>query len=91
MQVKVTRRGGLAGIPLRGEVNTSELPSGQARAAAAALEALPANKPPTAPSHPDGFQYELAFGGRSVTIDENEVSDSLRPVIETALENATLG
>jgi len=96
MQIHITRRGGLAGIPLRGEIETSELPPQQARLAEEALQRLPVGAPPTAPRHPDGFQYEIAFSpaegaGRSMVIDESEVSDALRPVIETAMGHATLG
>lgn len=90
------RRGGLAGIPLRGELETSELTAEQAKSAEAALHGLAAAKPPATPSHPDGFQYEIAFSGadgaaRTALIDENEVSDALRPVIEMATSRGTLG
>ena len=62
MRVRVVRRGGLAGIPLRGEVETDELPADQAQAIVASLHALP-DKPAAAPSHPDGFQYGIEFSG----------------------------
>jgi hypothetical protein len=96
MHVRVTRRGGLAGILLRGELQTSELPAQQATLAEEALQKLPADRPPSPPRHPDGFQYEIAFSppdgaARSLVIDEAEVSDALRPVIETAMSRGTLG
>jgi len=96
MRVRVIRRGGLAGIAMRGEIETTELPPHQAQLAEEALHGLPADAPPAAPQHPDGFQYEIAFsppGGASRTtlIDEAEVSEALRPVIETAMHHATLG
>jgi hypothetical protein len=96
MHVNITRRGGLAGIPLRGDIETSELPPQQARLAEEALHRLSVGSSPTPPSHPDGFQYEIAFSpadgtGRSLVIDESEISDALRPVIDTALGHATLG
>ena len=96
MHVHITRRGGLAGIPMRGDIETAELPPDQARLAEEALDRLPVDAPPAAPRHPDGFQYEIAFSprdgaSRSTVIDEAEVSDALRPVIETAMGHATLG
>jgi hypothetical protein len=96
VRVHVVRRGGLAGIPLRGELETSELTANQAAPAEAALQGLAVGKPPAPPSHPDGFQYQLTFSGadgaaRTVTIDEAEVSDALRPVIEMAASRGTLG
>jgi len=96
MHIRVTRRGGLAGIPLSGEIDTTELPPQQATLAEAALHKLPIGTPKAPPGHPDGFQYEIAFspsGGesRSLVIDEAEVSAALRPVIETAMRRGTLG
>jgi hypothetical protein len=96
MHVYITRRGGLAGIPMRGDIETAHLPPDQARLAEEALDRLPVGAPPAPPRHPDGFQYEIAFSprdgaSRSMLIDEAEVSDALRPVIETAMGHATLG
>jgi hypothetical protein len=95
MHVTVVRRGGLAGVPMRGEVDTASLPTGTASAATNALQKLPTGKPPAPPRHPDGFQYEIAYsvGGatRSLHLDETEVPDELQPVIEAAMENATIG
>ncbi len=100
MRVRVVRHGGLAGIALRGEVDTAELSETQTQVQAKAIEdllhGLPLDKPPAAPHHPDGFQYEIAFseaGGeiRSVLLDESEISDDLRPLIQLAMQRGTLG
>ena len=97
MRIRVIRRGGLAGIPMRGEIETTELPQSQALLAEQALQKLPIDAPPVPPRHPDGFQYEIAFSpdgsgaDRSLVLDEAEVSDALRPVIDTAMGRATLG
>jgi hypothetical protein len=96
MHVRVVRRGGLAGIALRGEVDTTQLGPDQAKAVEDVLHELPSDKPAAAPQHPDGFQYDIAFSGaggepHSVSLDEAEVSDQLRPLIEAALKGGTLG
>jgi hypothetical protein len=96
MRIRVTRRGGLAGIPLRGEIDTAELPPEQGMLAEAALHALPDNPAGAPPSHPDGFQYEIAFApangaARSMLIDEAAVPDGLQPLIQTAMGRGTLG
>jgi hypothetical protein len=87
MQVTVVRRGGLAGVALRGDADTSQLPAG----AEAALKKLAASgSADVAASHPDGFLYELTFDGQSVTLDESQISDELRPIIDAAMAKATL-
>lgn len=92
MRVKVTRQGGLVGIPLHGEVTTEELPADQARLAEAVLRALPPNKPAAEPRHPDSFQYEILFDDAPpVKLDESEVTEDLRPLIDAALVHGTLG
>jgi hypothetical protein len=80
---------------LTGEVDTSEFSDDQARAIEERLHGLSADKA-AAPSHPDGFQYALEFPGaggdsRSVTLDESEIGDDLRPLIQKAMERGTLG
>ena len=96
MRVRVVRRGGLAGVPLRGEVDTAEFSGDQAKTIESILHGLPFDKPPAAPRHPDGFQYVLEFPdasgqSRSITLDESEVGDDLRPVVQKAMERGTLG
>lgn len=94
MQVEVVRRGGFAGVSLRGSVDTSELPPRTADQAEAALQALPFGRPATVPRHPDSFQYEitLAHGDarRSAILDEAELPEDLRPVVEAAIERGQL-
>jgi len=87
MRVEIVRRGGLAGIALRGAVDTTELPADVASRAEAALRALPFGQPPPPPRHPDSFQYQITLedgDGRSAVVNESDVSADLRPVIDAA-------
>jgi hypothetical protein len=95
MRVQVTRRGGLAGVALNAELDTAELPPDCAAAAEAALQSIASDKPAAPPSHPDGFQYEIRYANgadtaRTVTLDEAEITDDLRPLIDLAMSRATL-
>jgi hypothetical protein len=94
MQVEVARRGGLAGVALRGTVDTAELPANVADAAEAALKLLQAAPPPARTRHPDSFQYELTVlsaGARSsVVLNETEMPEGLRPLIEAAVARGRL-
>jgi hypothetical protein len=93
MHVEVVRRGGIAGIALRGTVDTAELP--HAGEAEAALRRLQFGRPPSPPRHPDGFQYEITVvdgdDRQSTVLDEAEVPAGLHPVIEAAVMRGRLG
>jgi hypothetical protein len=91
VRVTVVRRGGLAGVALHGDAETTALPGSAAAAAEGALKKLPAGKAAAAPAHPDGFHYELSFEGQSAALDESEVTDELRPLIDAAMAHAKLG
>jgi hypothetical protein len=94
MQVELVRRGGFAGVAVRGTVDTAELPPDVAAAAEVALRQLPFDRPPSPPRHPDSFQYEIIVGNgatrRSVVLDEADVPEGLRPVIDAAVARGKL-
>ncbi len=91
MKVSVVRRGGLAGIPFRGSVDTTEL-GDRMGSVESALQALPDGKPAAPPTHPDSFQYELQVAdGKTVNLDESELTDDLQPLVDLALEHGSLG
>ncbi len=91
MHVRVVRRGGIAGIVLRGEVESADLPS--AAEADQLLRALPFGRRP-GPGRPDRFQYEITVTeeGRSRTthVGEAELPEGLRPVVAAALAHGTI-
>lgn len=95
MKIAVARRGGFGGPPLRGEVDTADLPADVASEVETVLHGLQCDRPTSPPPHPDAFRYEItvADGGshRSVVFYETELPESLRPAIEAALKRGSYG
>jgi hypothetical protein len=89
MHIQVVRRGGIAGVTLRGEAETAEL-AGVGGDTEELLRALPSGGP-AAPGRPDRFRYEITVteAGRSQTahFNEDELPESLRLVVHAALAN----
>ena len=80
----VTRRGGFAGMAMRGSADTTAFTGADAALRAhVGLEAVP-------PAHPDEFRYEVTIGDQTVSLAENEITPELRPLIEAAMANATI-
>jgi hypothetical protein len=83
--VGIVRRGGIAGIALRGSGTTADLPPEQAEAAEQALATVNWSAAPAAPPHPDGFSYEIstsdASGDRTRVFTEHELPADLRPLV----------
>jgi Emfourin len=60
VRIRVRRLGGIAGnIALAAELETADLPSGDAARLEAAVGALPWGAPAPEPPHPDAFRYEV--------------------------------
>jgi hypothetical protein len=89
MHIQVVRRGGIAGVTLRGETDSAEL----AGDAEELLRSLPSGDP-ASPGRPDRFRYEIIVteAGRSQTahFNEDELPKSLRPVVDAALARGTI-
>ena len=86
MQVEVVRRGGLAGVRLKGTFDTRDLPEAEA-----ALRELAARHTSEAPTHPDGFQYEITPKGQEpLVLNEAELPATLRTLVEKALARAEI-
>jgi hypothetical protein len=94
MQVQVLRRGGLAGVRLQGSVDTRELSPAEATHAEATLRELPFGRSSGPPSHPDAFQYEITLqhegSTHCVVLDEAEVPDALRPIVDAAVARGAI-
>jgi hypothetical protein len=80
MRVTVTRRGGIAGIGLRGSADTTHF--------AGSEQALLAHRGATSktPSHPDAFHYEVAYDEGVITLGESDVTGPLRELVDAALK-----
>jgi hypothetical protein len=84
MRIQVTRRGGLAGITLRADVDTAELDSATAARVEGTLTRLLNTAGSVSTPHPDAFQYEIAVPsrGKSVSLGERDVPADLQPLVE---------
>ncbi len=91
MRVHITRHGGIAGLKLSADVATTDLDAGKAERAEQAVTRLLDEPAATSPPQPDRFRYEISVPERraSVTVNEQDVPDDLRPLIELALKAAT--
>ena len=94
VRVRVTRRGGIAGIALRATVDTAELPNGDGARAESALRDLPWGRAAPEPGLPDEFRYELAIAehddDRSIILGERELPADLRPVLDVLAQRGQL-
>ncbi len=92
MHIQVVRRGGIAGVTLRGEADSADL-AGVGGDTEELLRALPSGRSPS-PGRPDRFRYEITVtdGERSQTahFNEDELPKSLRLVVDAALAHGTL-
>jgi hypothetical protein len=94
VRVELVRSGGLAGVTIRASLDTDELPPAVATKAEAAIDALDWDAAPTAAGWADGFQYELTVSRgdaqRSKTLQEHELPDDARPLLDALLSRAQL-
>jgi hypothetical protein len=91
LRIELTRSGGFAGLTSKlGELDTSELPEAEAREIEAMVEK--ANVPELLAASPirgkgaDRFQYHLAIedegGRRELTVSEDQMPETLRPLVD---------
>lgn len=75
-------------------MDTNELPPAIAAKVETALEALDWDAAPTPALWADGYQYELTAsrgrGQRSKTLQEHELPDDARPLLDALLSRARL-
>jgi hypothetical protein len=87
LRIELTRSGGYAGLTTKlGELDTAELPEGEARAVRQVVERAEAAARSQGPTPgADRFQYHLAIedegGRREVTLGEDHMPDELRRLV----------
>lgn len=95
MQVKVTRRGGIAGVALYAGLDTAQLAAAEASRAEAALRDLPWGRPAAEPTGADRFRYEMVIvegdHERRVELGEGEIPDALRPLLDLLRDHGRIG
>jgi Emfourin len=82
VRVRIRRRGGLAGITLSTELDTSELDDRTAAQVEQAVMRLLAASDSVSTPHPDAFQYEISTpaSDSSVVVGEHELPSELEPL-----------
>jgi hypothetical protein len=83
VRVQIKRRGGLAGLTLGTEVETSKLDPHAAARVEHAVESVVASPPAPEPAQPDRFHYEITLPdrGKSVTVAEQQLPEGLEPLV----------
>lgn len=84
MRIQIKRRGGLSGVRLCTDVETSEFDRETAVRVEDAIGRLLETAPTASAPHPDMFEYEIRVPerGQAVRVSEHELPDELRPAIK---------
>lgn len=93
--MRVKRTGGIAGVAMRGELDTGRLPAEQAADVEAAVRDL-AGHTPDGPPPPDGFRYEITplgehAGLAPIVVDERQLPQPLREPVAEAARSGEVG
>jgi hypothetical protein len=93
LRVRIKRRGGLAGVSLSTELDTSELDQETAARMEEAVTRLLAGPGTKATPHPDAFQYEISTpdSKRSVVVGEHELPTGLEPLRRRLTQDGQVG
>jgi emfourin len=93
VRVLITRRGGLAGVPLHADVATSDLGPEAAARVQGALDRLMNQPQAASPPQPDRFSYEITVPdrNRSITVAEHDLPAELTPLVEMLSKVGTVG
>jgi hypothetical protein len=93
VRVLITRRGGIAGVPLHADLTTSDLDPDTAATVKGALDRLIDQPPAGSPPQPDRFSYEITIPDRnqSITVAEQDLPPELTPLVEMLSRVGTVG
>jgi hypothetical protein len=92
VRIQIKRRGGIAGLTLGTEVDTSQLAPDSAARVEHAVESLVSSPPAPAPVQPDRFHYEITLPdrGKSVTVAEQQLPAGLAPLVDALTEKGEI-
>lgn len=93
MNVKITRRGGLAGVTLGAELATTDLDGDTQARVEKAVDRLFEQPASASPPQPDRFHYEISVPerrDRSVSVPEHELPEDLRPLVDMLSKSGTI-
>ena len=95
VHIHITRRGGIAGIPLSAEFDTGALDQDQAARVEHAVRQIVRSHGAArrAPPHPDAFEYEIALPehGETARIGESDMPAELRPLMKEVVARGKPG
>ena len=93
VRLQIRRLGGIAGVRLRAELDTSDLPADQAAAVEDAVRGLRGHLP-SGPPRPDAFRYEITRlderDSPAVSIDERDIPPVLAAAIAEVAKSADI-
>jgi hypothetical protein len=93
VRLRIRRTGGIAGVRLRAELDTSELPPAHGARVEEAVRGL-SEQPPTPPPHPDAFRYEITQledpDSSPVSIYERDLPPELKDLVEQAARSGEI-
>jgi hypothetical protein len=92
VRVQIKRSGGIAGLTLAAEVDTSRLDADTAARVEQAVENVVESPPEPTPAQPDRFHYEITLPdrGKSVRLPEQQLPSDLAPLIEQLSEKGEI-
>lgn len=93
VRVQIKRRGGIAGLTLGADLDTTELGGETASRVEQAVDRLTDQPPAPSSPQPDRFYYEITVPERdkSVSVAEQELPDDLRPLVDMLSKVGTIG
>ncbi|MEV6954375.1 protealysin inhibitor emfourin [Streptomyces sp. NPDC051183] len=86
MRIRVTRSGGIAGLTLKAELETSGLPDA-ADLERLALEVVAGGRPGPVSGVPDGYHYTVTVDDRTVEFADPDISDAQEDLVERVLRD----
>jgi hypothetical protein len=93
VRLRIRRLGGIAGVRLRAELDTSDLPADRSAEIEGAIRGL-RGRAASGPPRPDAFRYEITTlddpDSTPLTLEERDVPEPLAPLIEAVSQSGEI-